>query len=109
MNKYEHWRKAYKRHQTQKTLVALSMRSANLSIDDGSSITIRLVRISPRRLDDDNLPPAFKWIRDSIADYLKPGLRPGRADDDIRFTWVYDQVKGKPGEQAIQIEIHRTL
>jgi hypothetical protein len=68
-------------------------------------VVIILTRISSRKLDDDNLPTAFKWIRDSIADYIIPGLKPGRADDNKGLTFVYRQEKGKPKEQAIRIQI----
>jgi len=54
---------------------------------------IVLTRVSPRSLDTDNLPCAFKWIRDAIADLIIPGLAPGRADGDELIEWVYEQEK----------------
>jgi hypothetical protein len=42
-------------------------------------------------MDFDNLVPSFKFIRDEIANALIPGLLPGRADDDARLSWGYDQ------------------
>jgi hypothetical protein len=47
--------------------------------------------MSPRKLDTDNLQGAFKWIRDEVANQLVPGKQPGRADDDPRISWEYDQ------------------
>lgn len=64
-----------------------------------------LTRIAPRKLDDDNLRTAFKFLRDEIADKLIPGKAPGRADDDERIEWCYDQVKGDPKEYGIHIVI----
>lgn len=56
---------------------------------------IQLTRLSPRMLDSDNLQGALKYIRDSVADYLIPGLQPGRADGDTRLSWSYSQEKAK--------------
>ena len=53
--------------------------------------TIKFTRVSPRKLDGDNLQYAFKAIRDKVCSMLIPGLAPGRADDDDRITIVYDQ------------------
>ena len=79
--------------------------------------TITLTRLSPRLLDcDDNLPMAFKWVRDEIGACFFPDkvvryvarngavkTNKGHADADPRLTWVYKQEKRKiPG---IRIEI----
>lgn len=63
---------------------------------------VRLTRIG-RRLDDDNLRGALKYIRDAIAELLVPGLAIGRADDDERINWEYNQEKGKVG---VRIEVY---
>lgn len=67
--------------------------------------TITFTRIAPRTLDEDNHLSAFKHLRDSVADILIPGLKPGRADGDKRLTWRYVQERGKVKEHAIKIEI----
>ena len=68
--------------------------------------TIKLTRIAPRFLDfDDNLPMALKHIKDYVCDLLIPGKQMGRADNDMRLRFAYDQIKGIPHEYAIQIEI----
>jgi len=50
-------------------------------------LTVKLIRISPGKLDDDNLPFAFKGLRDGIADAL------WRKNDSDYFIWEYDQDK----------------
>jgi hypothetical protein len=63
-------------------------------------VVVRLVRISPRAFDDDNLQGAFKAIRDGVADAY------GIADNDktlIRFE--YDAERGKPHQYAVRIEV----
>lgn len=92
-NSSEHWSKKHKRHKTQKLCIRLFFNQQNLKIIPPCSI--KLVRVSPRILDDDNLVSAFKWIRDAIAEQIHPGLAPGRADDDEKITWIYKQEKGK--------------
>jgi hypothetical protein len=93
MNMSEHWGTRASRANTQKRMI-------NLAFHSHSPIelpcTVRLIRISQRELDGDNLQGAFKYVRDAIADNLIPGLKPGRADGDPRITWEYDQEKGKP-------------
>lgn len=65
---------------------------------------VKLTRIAPRYLDDDNLAYTFKYARDIVADLIKPGMAKGRADaKDITFE--YDQQKGLPKQYGIKIEI----
>jgi len=66
-------------------------------------VKVTMTRISPREYDDDNLTSSMKEIRDKVADWLIPGLAPGRADSDERITWVYEQRKGQPKEIALEI------
>lgn len=53
--------------------------------------TVRLTRGGKRKLDDDNLQVAFKYIRDEIASFILPGLPRGHADDDPKIKWEYAQ------------------
>ena len=102
-NLCEHWSKSYKRHKEQKWCVKAFIK--NISIYKDVAITIKLIRVSPRKLDKkDNLPMAFKYVADAIADSIYPGLAPGRADDTELIQWEYDQEKGKKG---IRVEIYK--
>jgi len=104
-NTFEHWTKGHKRHKNQKRIVAYMM--SNLSLYRDMPLTIKLIRISPRKLDsDDNLPMAFKWVKDAIADILIPGKRAGRADDSSLFKWEFDQEKGEVKENKIRVEVY---
>lgn len=102
-NLAQHWTKKSKRHKQQQflTKIYLSRHEHLVKLP----ISIRMVRISPRTLDFDNLVYSLKWIRDAIADSLISGLAPGRADGDERIRWDYGQEKGKPKEYAVRIEI----
>lgn len=51
------------------------------------SIVVTIVSFRHRLLDDDNLPSAFKGVRDSIAKAI------GLDDGDKRFKWEYRQVE----------------
>lgn len=109
----EHWSKKSKRHRQQQFFIR------SLFSHEASEIklpcSVKLIRISPRLLDDDNLRSAFKWIRDEISECLIPekvkayvtkkgnlALIKGRADSDPRITWLYGQEKGRMG---IRVEI----
>ena len=63
-------------------------------------VTVTLVRVSPRRLDDDNLAAAFKAFRDGVADGL------GVDDRDARIAWRYAQERGPV---AVRLEVERGL
>ena len=99
----EHWTKAHKRHKMQKKAIRYFM--ADISLYRDMPITIKLIRISPRKLDEkDNLPMSFKYVADAISDLIYPGLQPGRADDNDLMQWKYAQEKG-PG--SIRIELYK--
>src|SRR5574338_709033 len=98
-----HWSQKFKRNRTQKFCVGLDLLASGYK--PNLPCCVKLVRIAPRNLDEDNLIYAFKKIKDVVADYIIPGLAPGRADGDKRIKWEYDQEKGEPKEYAIRIEI----
>lgn len=91
-NKREHWaRKAERTRQHRFAAVAVPVHPL--------PCVVRLVRVAPRSLDDDNLRSAFKALRDGIADRL------GVKDNDPRVTWEYDQVRGRAKEYAARVAI----
>jgi hypothetical protein len=69
-------------------------------------ITILLTRYG-RRLGSDNLVGGCKAVRDAVADVLIPGLAPGRADDDSRLFWAWNQVTSK--RPTIKISLWRNI
>lgn len=94
-NVREHWAKRAKRAKAQRYEAYFwTPRLREL----GFPLTITLTRISPRKLDDDNLRSALKSVRDGIADRLEID------DNDSRVTWEYGQRKGDSWEQAVLVE-----
>lgn len=67
--------------------------------------TITFVRIAPRPLDEgDNLPSAFKAMRDELAKRL------GVNDDrKAPVTWLYAQERGAPKTYAVRVEMRGVL
>lgn len=102
-NKREHWSEKYKREKTQKLAIKLNIKVLISGVV--LPVKIKLIRVAPRFLDYDNLVSACKHIVDVLADMLKPGLAPGRADSDKDMTFVYEQRKGIPKEYKLVIEI----
>jgi len=101
-NSSEHWSKKAKRHRVQAFFVRMAFHTLKSPIS--LPCCVKMTRLGGRGLDaKDNLPMAFKYVADAIADQLIPGLRPGMADDDPRITWEYAQEKAK--KQGIRIEI----
>jgi len=101
----QHWRIKSRRHNQQNFLVRAYL--ADIIAFRNQAIHVKLIRISPRMLDsEDNLPFAFKWVKDTLADMLRPGLERGRADDSDLLTWSYAQEKGNPKEKAMRVEVY---
>ena len=101
-NSLQHWRTKHARAKKQKKLVRLI-----LSADEPSfllPVKIIVTRLSSRSLDIDNLGGALKYVIDGVADYILPGLAPGRADGDKRISWELKQEKSK--EKGVKIEVY---
>ena len=101
-NCVEHWTKKRKRHLLQKRWINAAFMSENMIFPE--KLNIRMIRISTRFLDDDNLVSAFKHIRDAIAGCLRPEKAAGQADNDPKLIWECRQEKGKP--QMVRIEFY---
>lgn len=92
MNKREHWGKRAQRTKLH--------RFASIAVQPHPlPCVVRLIRIAPRKLDDDNNTAGFKALRDGIAKRL------GVDDADPRVRWEYDQERGRAKEYAVRIEI----
>ena len=111
-----HWVKNFKLHHDQKLLALCNTVDAlgklvigDALIGDGAKITITMTRVGGNKMDSDNLAASCKYIRDGIADALAPGLPPGRADGLERFTWKYEQRKGKRSEPKIEVMLERSM
>lgn len=103
-NDHTHWRNRQQRAKMQRQVI-----NAIWNIHQPIIILpniIRLTRIAPRKLDDDNLVSSLKFCRDAIADLLIPGLKRGRADGDPRLKFEYAQQSRNKGEYALVIEIY---
>lgn len=67
----------------------------------GLPCVVKLTRVAPKELDDDNLRSALKAIRDGVADAL------GIDDRDSRVTWDYAQQPAARRRYAVSIEIRK--
>jgi len=94
-NLREHWAVKAKRSAAQRGAARLACNGVRPAFP----VTIKLVRVSPRPLDDDNLRSAFKAIRDGVTDAV--GLKDDR---DPRLSWEYEQRRGRPKEHAVLVE-----
>ena len=94
-----HWSARAKRSKNARGLAQIVLRSALGVRPIDLPLTVRITRISPRGLDDDNLRGALKAVRDGIADYL--------AIDDRSplVTWDYAQERGPKRTHLVRIEI----
>jgi len=113
-NSSEHWTVSSKRHRSQQFLIRALFHSLHSPIQLPCKIT--LTRKNKRFLDeDDNLPMAFKWIKDEIALCIFPEKRTfylnrkgrsvsikGHGDNDPQIKWEYSQEKSQiPGIRIV--------
>ena len=91
----DHWTKKRKRRIMHDRIIRMCWTSKGVRMK--LPCAVKLSRVGPRKMDDDNLRGALKSIRDTIADLILPGMAKGRADGDVRIEWLYDQIKGMPG------------
>jgi hypothetical protein len=113
INSSEHWRVKNKRHKQQQFFVRSLFNHEAQEIK--LPCNVKLTRLSPCLMDDDNLPTSMKYIKDEIAAQLVPEKvayyrrkgrlisNKGHADNDSRISWGYGQEKSK--RQAVRIEI----
>ena len=86
-NMREHWSDRYRRSRAQKRTVGgvLAVEGV-LHTPPPPPVVVTLTRMGGRRLDDDNLRGALKYVRDALAEWL------GVDDRDPRVAWRYDQL-----------------
>lgn len=101
-NATEHWRTRAGRVKRERRATALVGRALVGRYPVDRALQVRLVRISPGTLDDDNLRPALKAIRDELAVLL------GRKDDSERagVSWLYGQRKERRYAVEVCVELH---
>ncbi len=115
-NSSEHWTKSSKRHRQQQFFVRAMFHGLKQEIPIPCTIT--LTRLNCRGLDKfENLPMAFKYIKDEIALCILPEYRKayvtrngkvkqikGHGDEDPRLHWKCAQEKSKTMGIRIEIE-----
>jgi hypothetical protein len=87
-----HWRTLEKRKTKEKTVTSTVLSYQRLP---PLPIVVTLTRVGPRDLDDDNLPSAFKYVRDTIA--LVYGTHDGPS---APITWHYSQRRARDDETS---------
>ena len=84
LNSRDHWRLRNLRRLEQRRTVYYAWK-AKVRRKPVLPCTVKLTRLGPRRLDDDNCQGSFKFCRDVIAELL------GVDDADPRIKFEYDQ------------------
>ena len=87
------WHGGASRAARQRSIVALVFRTLRCAVP----CNVRIIRIAPSRLDDDNLARAAKAVRDELASWL------GVDDRDPRVSWSVAQTKDGVREYAVRV------
>ena len=96
------WRKRHDREKGQKREVMFALITCKCIIK--MPCVLKFTRYGPKLLDaHDNLPMSLKKIVDQTAAEITGEHRPGLADSNKGFTFLYDQVKSK--KYYVKIEI----
>ena len=93
LNERMDWRKMARVKKKQRRVTRLCIHNC---IIPPLPLTVTITRIGPRKLDDDNLQGACKYVRDEIA------AKVGVDDGSTLYTWKYEQQKG---EYGVDVEI----
>ena len=88
-----HWRAMDSLKKKQKAATKFCMYGANIPLPP---LLVTITRIGPRKLDDDNLASACKYVRDQIAKVI------GVDDGSDLYTWKYQQ---RIGTYGVDVEI----
>jgi len=94
LNAREHWRVRAKRVKAERQATAVVVRKFP------APAIVRLVRLSPGTLDEDNLQGAMKAVRDEIARICGVDDKPGGP-----ITWCYAQERCKRGQFGVKVEV----
>lgn len=98
LNERLHWRQLAALKEGQRWATRLCLRDA---VNRGAELPappllVTITRVGPRRLDDDNLQAACKYVRDEVAAQV------GVDDGSDQYTWRYEQ---RIGDYAVEVEI----
>lgn len=88
-----HWRRMVALKKEQRLAVKLSFHDVAIP---PMPLLVVITRIGPRRLDDDNLASACKYVRDAIAGLV------GIDDGSDQYTWRCEQ---RSGSYGVEVEI----
>lgn len=92
-NERLHWRQMAGIKRFQRSMTAACMHGHALP---SPPLVVTITRVGPRRLDDDNLAAACKYVRDQIAAEV------GVDDGSPLYTWQYEQ---RAGDYGVEVEI----
>lgn len=79
--------------------VTMAQVQASLGATKPNRIVVRLTRITPGELDDDNLRGALKAVRDAVAAWI------GTNDRDPLIAWEYGQERAAQHVYRVRIEL----
>lgn len=100
-NERTHWRVKAARAKAERTVTRLcfSVAPGHGPLEDGEEAMVTMLRVAPRSLDSDNLPPSMKSIRDELAACL------GLDDRDPRIVWAYEQRRAEKGADPYAVDV----
>jgi hypothetical protein len=88
-NAREHWARKAKIDAGERRMTRTVLRALDVLKHVSLPAVVHLTRVSPGKLDDDNLRGALKSVRDGVSDWI------GIDDGSPLVTWEYSQQRSK--------------
>ena len=95
------WRKKHRVSKEEKAMVSLMVQQMYGADPLPDKATVTMIRIAPRKLDDDNNVGGMKHIRDGLASAL--GFKDDTEASGVKF--ICRQKRGKAKEYALLVQI----
>lgn len=94
-----HWAERKRREDGERVLARVRLGELGAAVRDAlrgaPAVAVTLTRVGGRHMDEDGCVAGLKAVRDAVADWLRPGLPPGKADGPGHgLTFGYAQEKG---------------
>ena len=104
-----HWAVKNKKAREQVTAVRIALSQLGTDVRDqlrrAKRVRVTITRVGGKRMDANGACASIKWIEDAVADWLRPGLRAGQADDKRHGVETEYPPGQETGSFAVRIEL----
>lgn len=104
-----HWAERARRAREQVAAVRVALAQLGTDVRNelraARAVRVRITRVGGKRMDNNGACAAIKWVEDTVADWLRPGLAAGRADDAKHGVSTEYPPGQESGAYGVRIEL----